>query len=129
MPIIMRTSLLGRMKSFPKPGGACGECTASEQLQPKCLKNQKIGRTVPACTANSPMLRHRKTLKSIGHPMAIYLWINAALYLIFAIYCSARPEASARALGYSGLQHAGGFLGDVSALDLEPSSGLLARAI
>lgn len=39
--------------------------------------------------------------------MAIYLWINAALYLILAIYCSLRLEGSARALGYSALSSSG----------------------
>ena len=39
--------------------------------------------------------------------MAIYLWINAALYLLLAIYCSLKPDVSAHALGYSALSPSG----------------------
>lgn len=44
---------------------------------------------------------------STGIPMAVYLWTNAALYLLLAIYCTLRADAAARALGYSSLNASG----------------------
>ena len=31
---------------------------------------------------------------------AIYLWFNAALYALFALWCTLRHEATARAVGF-----------------------------
>lgn len=38
---------------------------------------------------------------------AVYLWFNAALYLGLALWCTARPEAAAKSLGYESLSPAG----------------------
>lgn len=38
---------------------------------------------------------------------AVYLWLNAAMYLLLALWCAAYPDRSARALGYGELSAAG----------------------
>ena len=38
---------------------------------------------------------------------AAYLWLNAALYAIFAVLCSARATVTARSLGYGSLTASG----------------------
>lgn len=38
---------------------------------------------------------------------AAYLWINAGLYLLFAIWCATRPQQTSRSLGYEQLSPAG----------------------
>ena len=37
----------------------------------------------------------------------IYLWINAALYAVFAIMCATRVKATARSIGYPSLTPSG----------------------
>ncbi len=39
--------------------------------------------------------------------MAIYLWFNAVVYLLLAIYCTVRAADSARGLGYLSLNNSG----------------------
>ena len=38
---------------------------------------------------------------------AAYLYLNALLYAVFGIWCTARPEQTARSLGYATLDRAG----------------------
>jgi hypothetical protein len=38
---------------------------------------------------------------------AAYLWLNALLYAVFAAWCTIRPAATARSLGYAALDRAG----------------------
>lgn len=38
---------------------------------------------------------------------AAYLWLNAVLYLVLALWCAARPGETAKALGYGELSAAG----------------------
>jgi hypothetical protein len=38
---------------------------------------------------------------------AAYLWFNALLYAVFAVWCTLRPAATARALGYGALERGG----------------------
>lgn len=39
--------------------------------------------------------------------IAIYLWANAALYALFAVWCALRLDATSQSLGYSSLNSSG----------------------
>lgn len=39
--------------------------------------------------------------------MQLYLWVNAALYLLFAVWCTVAPSSTATSLGYVNRNSAG----------------------
>ncbi len=38
---------------------------------------------------------------------AVYLYVNAALYLLFAVWCTFAPSSTAKNIGYSALSNGG----------------------
>ena len=39
--------------------------------------------------------------------MAVYLYLNAVLYVVFALWCTVAPAATAAGIGYTGLTNGG----------------------
>jgi hypothetical protein len=38
---------------------------------------------------------------------ALYLWINAVMYAVFALWCTLMPEQTAQSIGFIALSHSG----------------------